>query len=237
MARKDRPKGKATDQDQGNDATLTEAEPATQAAQDAAAQDEGQQTMNAHAETHSHTNGHTAPAEVANPPATVTIQGLEFTTSMPYSPGHVLTEHEASALNQTRSENLRNNFASRVKKALEDLQKANPERADLTTADLDLGALATEFAAYEASYSFAQRHVRAPSDPVEHEAQKLGKARILAALRERKIDIKSVTTDAMTGYVAALLAKRPEIREEAKRRVDAARSIGASVLDDLGVSV
>ena len=48
---------------------------------------------------------------------TITIQGESFSVDMPYSEGHVCTSTQAGALNQTRAENLRNNFASSVKKA------------------------------------------------------------------------------------------------------------------------
>ena len=41
----------------------------------------------------------------------ITIAGQVFSVPVRYAAGHVLTEGEASALNQTYHENLRNNFA------------------------------------------------------------------------------------------------------------------------------
>jgi hypothetical protein len=44
----------------------------------------------------------------------ITIQGQTFRVPIRYAAGHTLTEGEASALNQTLHENLRNNFARKV---------------------------------------------------------------------------------------------------------------------------
>src|SRR5215471_2186934 len=44
----------------------------------------------------------------------ITIQGKTFKVPIRYAAGHVLTEGEAGALNQTLHENLRNNFAKKV---------------------------------------------------------------------------------------------------------------------------
>ncbi len=49
----------------------------------------------------------------------IIIQGQTFTASLPYAAGQALTESEARALNQVRLENIRNNFASKVKASLE----------------------------------------------------------------------------------------------------------------------
>jgi len=53
----------------------------------------------------------------------ITIKDELFTVPVPYTAGHVLSENEANALNQTYHENLRNNFAGVVtaaKKAAEE---------------------------------------------------------------------------------------------------------------------
>jgi hypothetical protein len=47
----------------------------------------------------------------------VTIAGEVFKIDTPYTEGHTCTAGEASALNQVRHENLRNNFAKKVKDA------------------------------------------------------------------------------------------------------------------------
>ncbi len=52
--------------------------------------------------------------------ALITIQGANFNAPQPYDEGHVLTVNEASALNQVFAENLRNNFAARIKRSAEE---------------------------------------------------------------------------------------------------------------------
>jgi len=49
----------------------------------------------------------------------ITIQGKPFRVPVRYAAGHVLNEGEASALNQTLHENLRNNFAKKVNEGVE----------------------------------------------------------------------------------------------------------------------
>jgi hypothetical protein len=51
---------------------------------------------------------------MANGTDQITIQGKSFNVPLRYQAGHVLTDGEASALNQTLHENLRNNFAKKV---------------------------------------------------------------------------------------------------------------------------
>ena len=46
----------------------------------------------------------------------IMIAGVTFAILAPYAAGHTLTEAEARVLNQTRSENIRNNQAETVKK-------------------------------------------------------------------------------------------------------------------------
>jgi len=49
----------------------------------------------------------------------ITIQGHPFRVPIRYAAGHPLTDGEASALNQTLHENLRNNFAKKVAEGTE----------------------------------------------------------------------------------------------------------------------
>jgi hypothetical protein len=101
----------------------------------------------------------------------VTIAGHQFTVPegvlARYQIGTTLTtEGEVSTIRQTLTENLRNNFASKVKNA------ANG--GELT--DEQLGQLQNEFNEYAEKYQFGVRQAGAPRvvrDPVEREARKL----------------------------------------------------------------
>ena len=53
----------------------------------------------------------------------ITIAGRTFTVPTPFAEGHVLNANEASALNQTFHENIRNNTAKKIKE-IEDQEQA-----------------------------------------------------------------------------------------------------------------
>jgi Asp-tRNA(Asn)/Glu-tRNA(Gln) amidotransferase A subunit family amidase len=103
----------------------------------------------------------------------LTIAGHQFQVPdallAKYNVGYTLsTEGEAHALQQTFTENLRNNFASKVKAKLENGNtELSPE---------DQAALQAEFDAYAAKYEFGIRQpgqVRVAKDPVEREVRKM----------------------------------------------------------------
>jgi hypothetical protein len=91
----------------------------------------------------------------------ITIQGLTFEVSQPYAAGHVVTEMEAMALNQTRAENIRNNFAKTVKDA---------QAEDGSVTDDQKKALAKELAEYDKQYEFSVGGGRS-LDPIQKEAK------------------------------------------------------------------
>lgn len=155
----------------------------------------------------------------------VTIQGVVFAAPAPYSAGHEINEAEAKTLNQVLGENLRNNFANNV--------KTEKEKGELTEETIQ--ALRAAFAEYAAKYEFSgKRQARAPVDPVEREAQKIAKQTITAALTQKGHKVKDLKEGQLDELVSQLLSKRPEIREEARRRISASQAIAAEALGDLG---
>lgn len=182
--------------------------------------------------------------QTANAPAeegvtSITIQGLEFTAPQPYRAGpYELSEGEASALNQTLAENLRNNFAGRVKAAKDEYRKANGlgEDDDVPVSGLDIEALQEEFDKYADEYEFGVRRAgggtRTPVDPVEREAHRIALDRVKEAFRKENVKISSVPKERLNEIVKAVLGKYPDIREIAKRRVEEQSQI---VLSDLNL--
>lgn len=178
-----------------------------------------------------HETAHTPPAAEAPGPA-LTVQGITFPLPLTprYSEGHVLTLVEASVLNQTFAENLRNNWAGRMKAHLDKVAK------DVPTESLDasiIEQLRTDFVEYAGTYTFGFRQPRIVLDPIEHLARKLAKETILSALRERKIDVKTISAEKMEEYVTSLLGKRPDLRKEAKRRIDATKKVSSDIFAEL----
>ncbi len=173
-----------------------------------------------------------ATAEAPASSTEITIQGLAFEVDLPYAAGeHVLTAGEANALNQTRAENLRNNFAPKVKKAMEEYRKANglEDGAEFPITNLDHDALIAEFTAYAGEYEFSTRAggggSRVPTDPVGKEAHRIAWDKIKAALTKQGIKIDSVGKEKKDELIKAALVKYPAITEEAKRRVESAAEI------------
>lgn len=166
----------------------------------------------------------------------VTIQGLIFDLSMPYAEGHVLTAGEASQLNQVRFENIRNNFASVVRKAIEDYRKTNnlPEDSEVALTELDTEDLQEKLSEYDKIYEMGVRSgpsgPRASRDPVTREAEKIALEKVRAAIKKQGISLNSVSKEKYAELTAAVIGRYPEIKEEAQRRVNAAAGIALDSL-------
>jgi hypothetical protein len=109
---------------------------------------------------------------------TISILELDFSCSMPYDAGHTINEAEAKVLNQTRRENLGNNFREKVR---EHKETGTPTLEELTAAFADL----------DLNYVFTLANVASSRklDPVEREARSLARTYLKAELEKagRKI--------------------------------------------------
>ena len=92
-----------------------------------------------------------ASKQVAATARTITIAGEQFAIPSPYVAGHVCTEGEAHALNQTLRENARNNLSGKAKEG------------KLTQADVD---------AYISSYQFGANGGGFTANPVEFDGSR-----------------------------------------------------------------
>lgn len=181
----------------------------------------------------------TANEAEALPTQEVTVAGMTFLADMPYKVGDVITAGEASALNQTYSENLRNNFAGRVKKAKEaaltDAKKAwveagsqGAEPTEATLNDKVVNDLRNAWDEYASTYEFNGRRVaRQQGDPIEREARKLAWQMIAAHCKEASppIDTKTFTDDKKDELIIQVLDKYPDVREAARSRIEAMKSV------------
>jgi hypothetical protein len=150
----------------------------------------------------------------------ITIAGKVFNAPLRYEEGHELNAGEASALNQTYHENLRNNFAKKVKEAVDN-------------GGFNQDALQAEFDAYALDYQFGVRTGGggAPRDPVMAEAMNIAKMQIRAKIKEKGRKITDYEPSAITEAAKKLIAKNPAILELARQRVEEAK---AAASDDLG---
>jgi hypothetical protein len=153
----------------------------------------------------------------------ITIAGHSFNVPVRYEEGHELTAGEASALNQTYHENLRNNFAKKVKDAGE---------------AADLAALQAELDAYAGEYQFGVRSGGGGGvsrDPVMSEAMRIAKKQIGDLIRAKGGKVNNYEPSAITNAAKALL-DRPEgaaIMEAARKRVEEQKTLAAGDLGDL----
>jgi len=122
----------------------------------------------------------------------ITISESRFVIPTPYRAGHVCNEGEAHALNQTLSENVRNNLSGRSKKG------------DLTQADVD---------EYLASYQFGQRKGFV-ADPIESMALAIARKKV----NKRGLSASEVTAAA---HELLASDKGAAIRKAAQTMVEA----------------
>lgn len=163
-----------------------------------------------------------------SPTEQITIQGVEFTAPVLYFEGHVLTENEAGVLNQTLHENLRNNFAGRVKAAKEEAEKNGTE--------IDLGSLHSAFAEYAAGYQFGVRRPGSSPvsrDPVWNRAMVLARQIVRSAIKAKGLNVKDYS-DRIDGLAEKFLNENPkggEVVEQARIAVEAERAVATSAVD------
>jgi len=158
---------------------------------------------------------------------TISIYGTAFELSAPYVAGHQITEAEAKVLNQTRAENIGNNFRSEVKEALE-AGKLDEVRARI--------------AEYDTKYTFSMGGTtRTPIDPIEAEAIRIAKDVVKAKLAEKGVKVKDYLASESNAakYETAVekIASQDETLKLAKQRVNAKKKALDTAGEDLGLGV
>lgn len=160
----------------------------------------------------------------------ITIQGYTFVVpegvlaKFAVGTTHTLDEGTASTLQQVTCENLRNNFAAKVKKV------ANG--SDLT--DEQLKTLQSEFETYAGSYTFGvrTRGERTIVDPVEKEARKLASADLAAAYKARhneKLDKERLAA----GVDKIMSVKGDDYMKRARAIIRERNKVAENVLDEV----
>ncbi len=142
----------------------------------------------------------------------ITIQGVLVNVDQPYETGHPVTEAEAKALNQTRSENIGNN----VRKAIKELVDAGGDAAEIQKAAQKL--VVEKDKGYE--FTLASIGGGARLDPLAKECHAIARNFIGAKLKEmgttQKLYLEKNGEDAIKIKVAEL-SEHPEIVKAAKK--------------------
>lgn len=172
-----------------------------------------------------------------------TVQGVEVDVRIPYVAGQVINEAEASTLNQTFVENIRNNTSTRVKRAQKawlEAELAEGEEPHTEANFVPSEELLKEIQAYADSYAFGVKRISnlEPADPVEKEARKIARQQINEALKARGIKFvgkdRQISEDKYEELLAAQ-SQKEEVVKEAQRRVNVAKKIGDTELDLDGI--
>jgi hypothetical protein len=154
---------------------------------------------------------------------TISIKGVEVTIRAPYAAGHVLTEHEAKALNQTRAENIGNNFRAQITAAVEGKEGAK-----------SLDTVLAEIAAYDAEYQFTARAAgtRSTATPLEKMTEKVAKTWLIGKLKESGTTLKAYIEANGEAYVdekiEAIMANesiQKLAKEELKKKEKSAQAL------------
>lgn len=152
----------------------------------------------------------------------LTIQGKNFSVPVPYVAGPCdLTAGEAAALNQTFAENVRNNFAAKMKQAA----GATPP-VELGQADLD---------EYVDDYEFGKRTGRGPRDPVGTEERRLATTAIKELVATKGKAWKDIPVEKQNELVAKAVATG-KFREQAERII-ADRQNAAKLTDEISLDL
>lgn len=129
----------------------------------------------------------------------ITISGSEFTIPQPFTTGHVCSEGDAKALNQTFAEAIRNNLASKVKKG--------------EAGQAEVSAYANEFV-----FTIATASSAAKLTPEEREARTLARNAIKAKLDAEGRKIGDIDKEKLEAAIDAV-AQREDIVKQAKKIV------------------
>lgn len=161
------------------------------------------------------------------PTKEITVAGIALAAPAPFTEGHVLKQNEADVLNQTLAENLRNNFASKVKAAKEEAEKAGTE--------VDTNALQAAFTEYANSYQFGVRTGGGSAgprlEPRERIALNLAKEKIRELMRAKGKKPSDYAAETITGLAEQLVAQDGQFLAEADRQLKVKRKQAEVELD------
>jgi hypothetical protein len=167
--------------------------------------------------------------EIADAPKRdITVQGLIMQAPMPYDEGHELTSLEAGVMNQTYLENLRNNYAAKIKKACED---SKVEKAGQLPPEVK-ASLQKDFMTYAEAYEFGVSG-RTQVDPVRAQAVQIAIGCVKDALKEKNIKLSEIGADKIKEMAEQAVDTNPAFLEKAEAIVAAKRAAAQDIKVEL----
>lgn len=168
------------------------------------------------------------------PTKQITVQGLSLSVIQPFTEGHVITKEESNVLNQTLAENLRNNFASQLKRLAGEAE----QKLEVFVQSKSIEEIQQLMDDYIKAYEFGARMASSGRtativDPVEKRAMEIAKSKIKEILKKKGYKISTVSAAQLNALAQQLLDRTPAILEEARRQVEAAKEVAEDSLDDI----
>jgi len=158
----------------------------------------------------------------------ITCQGLILSAHLPYDEGHELTLYESQAMNQTRCENLRNNFASNIQKACKEAKVENAaELSDEVKAQLQ-----HDFETYSEAYEFGARG-SVTVDPVRAQAIQLAIGKVKEALKKKGHRLSEIGADKIKEMAESAVDTKPAFMERAEKIIAMKRLAAEDLAVDL----
>lgn len=156
------------------------------------------------------------------PTLEVTIQGLSFTIASRFAEMHICSAGDAAVLDAALCDHVRGAFAKSIKQLVETEAASGADRHRRDE-------LQTQIADYAAEYHFAASRA-ALRDPVERAALRIAQDIVREKLNERGLRKENLAEGVWEARVAEV-AKLPNVRAEAARRVEATKSVVAGAMD------
>ena len=155
----------------------------------------------------------------------ITIQGQVFKVPLRYKAGDVLKENEAGALNQTFHENLRNNFASKVRDGVE--------------ANVPIETIQQQLDDYANDYQFGVRTGGGGyrGDPVTTLAMNIARDLVRQVIKKKGLDPEDWPASKVSLAAKQLLDSQGEsgsIVATARKQIEAEKAAGAAALAEVG---
>jgi hypothetical protein len=169
------------------------------------------------------------------PTKDIVVQGVLLAAPMPYTEGDTLTTNEAHVVNQTLHENLRNNFASSIKKFME---KAGVRDATELSAE-QRAEIQEKFDSYAEAYEFGVRTggTGRPVDPVEAQALEMATTKVKESLKRQGFKLKDVGVEKIRSLAEGAIESHPAFRQAAERIVAARKQAADELTVDVGAPV
>lgn len=162
--------------------------------------------------------------ELADSTKKITVQDHVVDVPQPFVEGHQCTDADASTLNQTYAENVRNNTAKKISEFEEKAKAEGKSEAEIASGVQEI------VDEYVMQYDFGVRQGGfRTADPVEREALEMAKKVVEKKLKDNGHKLKDVGAAKIKELAQQLVDKHPQFRERAEQVVAARQEVAVEI--------